>query len=123
MRNDRRPQYPTMTRSPIDQLIDYYNKDPGIRTFPQDLYLHLRHGYVISTPGLFVMGRPILVDYTHEQLCDISLIPEHPDCWLVWAAAGAHPRDILRQMPYYLPYVGWQRRNKFRFYLTTQLHG
>ena len=107
--------------TPLDMAQLVYEYEHCTRTFPQDLALHLRHGWVISTPTMFLMGRPV------ERFADPAEIlnPAHrfdnPDTWLVWLAAGAPPWECIKHMPHFLQYVGWERHNKLRFYNTNLL--
>lgn len=74
---------------------------------------HLRFGYVISTPEMFLMFRA--VKYVNEGI-DYG---GEPNCWYVTAAATADgtARSIAKftmQMPYKLPLVAWMRRGQER---------
>jgi len=83
---------------------------------------HLRFGYVISTPEMFLMFRAVKyvnggIDYNGE-----------PNCWYVTAAATADgtARSIAKlfmHMPYPLPLCAWMRRGqeRVRAYRTESL--
>lgn len=70
---------------------------------------------------MFLMGRPIERSASRELISDPTYHFSKPDTWFVWLAAGAPPWECLRHMPYFLPYVGWQRLGRLRFYDTNIL--
>jgi hypothetical protein len=107
--------------TPLELAQKHYDQDPGPRTFPQDLVLHLKFGHVISSPTIFLMGRPVCRLADPHLILDPSFVFINPDAWFVWIAAGATPYECLRQMPFYLPWVGWQRRNKWPRFYDTEL--
>ena len=85
-------------------------------TFREELEAHLLHGFVLSTPTAFVMGRPIRADSPHELQADPWHVFKEPDCWLVWLAAG-DLASIWHLVPYPLPWLAWARREgALRFY-------
>lgn len=67
------------------------------------------------------MGRPVCKDAPTHLIVDPSVrFPcdtwgSDPDCWLIYLAAGPLA-DFFRHEPYSLPFVGWEVRNKFRYY-------
>ncbi len=113
-----------MTSTPFKQAMEIYSREFCKRTFLEDFTLHLTHGYVISLPDRFLMGRPVRKDATYEQLIDITHRFNEPDAWFVWAAAGCHPYHLLKSLPFNLQFIGWERRNRPRFYklIDLQLH-
>jgi hypothetical protein len=112
-----------MILTPIEKAELIYQREPCENTFPQDLALLRVYGHVISSPRLFVMGRPIQKDATRGQIYDLSYTFSVPDTWLchVAAVSGACLIDLLDAMPYYLPYIAWEKRNKLRVYKTSLL--
>jgi hypothetical protein len=92
-----------------------YATEKCARTFQEDLTLHLLHGYVFSTPEVFIMGRPVRRNAEHRLITDPTVEFFDPDCWLVHLAAG-DIRQFFRYEPYSLPWLCWQRANKLRFY-------
>jgi hypothetical protein len=88
------------------------------RPFAIDLRLHLMHGYVISTPVLFAMGRPIRHDAPMGEVLDITQQFEDPDCWFIWSAAGVLS-ELVYQLPFELPLIAFHRAgrgDRLRFY-------
>lgn len=70
-----------------------------------DLEYYLRNGYVFATSDYFILGQRI-----HAG-------------WYIHAAIGTGALEsFLRLMPYYLPYIGWERRGtgKVKWYPTTK---
>src|SRR5689334_6772592 len=56
--------------TPFLQAAAVYEREPCARTFEEDLYLHLMHGTVISTPEVFAMVRPVFSRWPVESLKD-----------------------------------------------------
>ncbi len=112
---------PNTMCTPLDLARRIYDREWCSGTFPQHLVLHLTHGWVISTPQFFMMGRPVLHTAPESLILDIAHKFDDPDAWLVWAAAGTHPRELIRHMPFPLPHIGWQKRNRLRWYALGDL--
>jgi hypothetical protein len=110
-------------KTPLDLAQRIYETEWCARTFPQDLCLHLRHGWVLSSPSFFMMGRPVLHTAPESLILDPTHRFDNADAWLVWVAAGSHPRELIRHMPFQLPYLGWQKRNRLRWYATRAFQG
>ena len=104
--------------SPFNRAGEVYDHEPCARSFVLDVTLHLRGGYVFSTPEYFIMGRGV------DSTADIELIlnPEFifprvaQDAWWVYLCAGDGLGELVRLMPYPLAFVGWERGNIPRFY-------
>lgn len=92
-----------------------YQNEPCQRTFEEDLELHLMFGYVFSSPTMFMMGRAVEKDAPREKIVDPAFKFTNPDTWLIYLAAGDLMEFFSRE-PYPLPWVGWERDNKLRFY-------
>lgn len=111
--SERQPE----NMSPVEKASQVYNREWCKATFREDLEAHLLHGYVHSTPTGFVMARP--VDSTADE--DLILDPWHEfprekqNAWLIWLAAG-DMAPLLELFPYELPLIGWQKRNRLRWY-------
>lgn len=97
-----------------------YDLEPCDRTFFEDLAIHRRYGVVIDTPKVFVMGRPVRKDAPISLVLDPTYRFSDPDAWLVWLLAG-DLQEALRLMPYPLPWLGWQRRNRLRWWGAVEL--
>lgn len=106
--------------SPLERIRRVYESEPCARTFEEDLWLHLAHGYVHSTPGLFVMGRPVRRQADYRDITNPAHRFTDPDSWWIHAAAG----DVALLpvlLPYHLPWIGWERSNIPRFHLTERV--
>lgn len=100
--------------TPIQKAIAVYEQEPCVRSFYEDLALHFEHGYVISTPKAFVMGRPVDRYASEQCILDPSYSFQTQNAWLVWLAAG-DLRHVLGLMPFPLPWIGYERNNVLRF--------
>src|SRR5688572_27592920 len=87
--------------TPYEQLLALYRAHPE-RSLSTDLEYFMRTGYVFSTPDYIVIGSRMW------------------NGWFVHAAVGVgHIGDILRSVPYSLPYIGWARENgEIKWYAT-----
>lgn len=99
----------------------------GSDQFGRDLKKHLVHGFVVSTPQGFAMGRPVRHDAPLDELMQISVAFENPDCWLIWCAAG-QLSVIAQFLPFWLPLIAFHRADerragvqKLRVYQTSRL--
>lgn len=99
--------------------IRLHEMDNPVRSFGEDLLLHLEHGYVISTPGFFVMGRPVNDAAGYHDLVSPWVHHPSPNAWWVYLAAGPLPL-IIRSMPFVLPRIGFERDGVPVFYGTRK---
>ncbi len=101
--------------SPYEKAKEIYWQEPCANTFRVDLEFHFRHGYVISTPRIFMMFRQV------ERWSDPELIvnPEAEfvggDCWHVHVAAG-DMTEMLEHFPFPKPWISFERKNDLRFH-------
>lgn len=100
------------------QLLEaMYPETEFHNSFNVDVNLHLLYGYVIATPEAFIMGRAIQRNADINLIRDPSVSFDDPDCWWVWLAVGVGALEVFfRHEPYPLPFLGWDRRGKARFY-------
>lgn len=75
-----------------------YDREPCARSFHLDHWLHLMHGYVVSTPSLFAMFRPVWRNWPAERLLDPSQSDPDGDTWWVWLVAG-DPAMLFEAVP------------------------
>lgn len=92
---------------------EVYRREPCARTLREDLEAHLVHGWVFSTPELFLMGRVVRHDWPEDRILDPWDTDEAGDCWHVWLCSG-DILEALAMMPFPLPWVSYQRRNVLR---------
>ena len=101
--------------SPFEQAREVYLREPCARTFEEDLILHLRFGYVISTPEVFLMFRPVRRMADHDKIVNPMFRFMRPNCWHVYLAAG-DPTQFYKHFPFPLEWVSGERENKLRVY-------
>lgn len=106
--------------SPFEKAQRVYLVGQSARTFHIDLWLHLERGWVFSNPRLFAMGRPVVRGWTYQQLTDPCCDAKNPDCWWVFLAAGSL-LEIVKLLPYPLPFVGWERDGAVKIWELNQL--
>lgn len=101
--------------TPYDQARAVYDSEPCARTFEEDLQLHFRHGYVVSTPECFAMARPVWRHWPYEHLANPALVAANGDCWWIWLLAG-DLRTALSWLPDSREWIGYERVNVPRFF-------
>lgn len=117
--------------TPFELAQQVYHREPCARDFWTDLLLHLHHGYVFSTRDTFLMGRAVDRYASYEEITSPTHVFESPNAWLVYLAASARKgeaiRTFLRYEPHELPWIGWERKNRLRWYpravIIGKLHG
>lgn len=110
------------TQPPAAAAAAVYRSEPCTRSFREDLEAHLLGGWVISTPAAFAMGRPVQRSAPAADILNPwhQFPAEHADAWLIYLAAG-DLRQLLRWIPHPLPWIGWERSNKLRWYRASRL--
>ena len=107
--------------TPYHQAREVYNREPCARTFEEDLVAHLENGYVINTPEVFGMFRPVNIDWPEPDILDASrrncIIG---NCWHIWIAAG-DLSQFMGFLPYPLPFISFERKNRLRYYRFHQM--
>ena len=101
------------THNPVLEAMAVYNREPCLRTFQEDLELHLLTGHVHSTPTYFIMGRPVHSEAPYDEITDPAIKFDNPDCWHIYLASG----DITafwRHEVIRFPFVSWERNNVLR---------
>lgn len=107
--------------NPLHEAQLVYQREPCKRDFWTDLHLHLSHGYVFSTPESFIIGRPVSRLARSDEITNPAHIFTDPDAWLVYLASGNSLRVFFRYEPFPLPWIGWERNNKLRWYRTEAI--
>ncbi|MDP0496028.1 MAG: hypothetical protein Q7Q73_07435 [Verrucomicrobiota bacterium JB024] len=101
--------------TPYEQAKSLYDVGYRHRGFEEDFGVHLAHGYVLVTPEVFIMARPVWHKAAREAICNpYYVFPEAVrDCWHIYCMAG----DVSKCWDYDplpdLPFVSWERRNEF----------
>jgi len=117
--------------TPAEQVAALYTPDSP-RTFREDVEAHLLHGWIISTPELFLMGRCVVRSAGFSAINDPwhGFPPRDCDTWYVYAAATSTPssaaglvKKTIAHMPRPLQFCAWirERDNRLRFYSTAKL--
>jgi hypothetical protein len=101
--------------TPVERAAEVYKREPCARTFLEDLQIHLRTGYVFSTPTLFVMARPVRRDGDHSEIVNPEHVFTDPDTWHIYLMSG-DMAQIWDYAPFDLPYVSFERGNRLRFW-------
>jgi hypothetical protein len=109
--------------NPVVAARRVYNQEECARTFEADLEAHLLVGWVISTPEVFVMGRPVLSSAPVEQILDPwqTFPREAVDCWHIWLAAG-NLAAMWQYLPFELPWFSFERDNRLKLHRFESLH-
>ncbi len=92
-----------------------YRREACARTFTEDIEAHFLHGWVISTPELFLMARPVRSDWSDDVVLNPFRLSDSPDMWHVWLAAGDW-RQAFRLAPFPLPWVSIERKHQLKRY-------
>lgn len=101
--------------APVQLAAAVYQREPCARTFKEDLEAHLLHGWVVSTPTAFAMGRIVDCKAELADLVNPWVTFELGDTWLIYLTAG-NLREALGLLPFDLPYIAWEKRNVLRIY-------
>lgn len=107
--------------NPAFHASKVYQSEPCSNTFWQDLDAYLASGFVHSTPGFFVMARPVSskwdTRYVTNPLIDIPYneLTLRPDMWHIALMAG-DMREAWSLFPYQLPLISMERKNKLHIY-------
>ena len=118
--------------TPYDQAAQVYEQEECVHTFLEDLEYYHRYGYVFSTPDYFVMGRPVCRDWPPEWIvnpidhhadiqCDlINELTLPPNLWHIALMSG-DTFNVWETLPYRLPGISIEKRNKLKFYSYDRL--
>lgn len=97
--------------TPIERAAEYYERHMPV-TLKDDIETHLLHGYVLSTPEAFAMGRAVRSTADPEDIlnpvADTHVEFEEADCWHVHFFAG-DLMSLWRFLPYPLPWASFAR--------------
>lgn len=86
-------------------------------SFDEFVIAWARKHYVLSTPDVFALIKPVCREDPPEQMWSPHYVSEgKPDTWLFFLFAG-DPREAWPSMPYLLPYVMWHRSKKAQTYI------
>lgn len=107
--------------SPAFRAAMEYQIIPGEYTFFDAVEAHLVNGYVVASPEMFILARPVERSASEELLLNPCYRFESPDAWFIYLAAG-QLKYAWKFYPKAYEWVGWQRRGKVcRFYEMNQI--
>ena len=110
--------------TPIEQAMAVYERENCVRSFREDLWLHLAHGFVFSSPDCFVMGRAVCSWWPTEWIVNPAFDPQCgdvPDCWHVALFAGRLGAWIERLFPHELELMSYEIDNRLRVFERRKL--
>lgn len=81
----------------------------------------MENGCVASNQDIFLLARPVLADWPKDWLTDPRKTSLNPDCWFIQIFAGDLSKAIGFAPLYYLPFICFGRRNKFKILTTVSL--
>jgi hypothetical protein len=96
--------------TPYEMAVQAYAKVPGL-DFAADMSMHLRYGYVLSTPSCLILARPVRRDWPREFIASADTVAIDPDCWFIWLMCGSL-KEAARHLPYPLPWFGFSQRGE-----------
>lgn len=108
----------------IAEMEKHFDEHYPGALFIERLALFLKHAYVISSPNLFAMFRPVRSDAPAEAIGDPAHEFAGPDAWYIDQLAGTQPLDqLVHQLPFPLPKICFYRNEQPRLhiYWTDQL--
>lgn len=101
--------------TPYRLAAEVYDHEPCARSFSEDIVAHLEGGYVVNTPEVFMLFRPVAKCGDPAHIVNPWMRFPFPDCWHVYLAAG-DPVAMLQYFPFELPWVSFERKNRLRFW-------
>ena len=102
--------------TPIRQAMEVYERESCARPFTEDLEAHLLGGYVIATPSVFLMARPVPVSADPADILNPYMTWPRTQCdaWHIWLAAG-DMREFPKHLPWMTKWVCFERKNVLRW--------
>lgn len=98
--------------TPYERVLRIYRNHPEMSLGP-DLEAHMRLGFLVCTPQMFAMCRPVRREWSEEWLSDLDRVEplETADCWYFWLLTG-DLATTCQWLPYHLPWFAFSRRRK-----------
>ena len=106
----------------IGRLRELYHRYHAVRTPEQDIQLFLENpnAVIIRTPQYVVFAKEAVRWMSDDELRNPAVpLPAGTvaDAWYIYCLVGS-ACNFLAFEPYALPYVGWHRRGRLRWYRT-----
>lgn len=108
--------------TPIERAAAVYAREPCARPFHEDLTAHFVRGYVISTPDVFVMFRPVRWANGEASIVNPWIPHEDCDAWHIYLFSG-NIEALESLLPYPLPWVSYERENVLRRFRVSRMSG
>lgn len=99
--------------TPFEQAQAVYEREPCARPFEEDLFFHLLHGFVYSSPTCFAMCREASSAWDADKMLLPWEIELSGDCWFVWMLAG-DAREAIGKLPHVKPFIAFEKRGEVR---------
>ncbi len=108
--------------TPYQRAQAVYMAEPCARTFAEDLDWHLRLGWVVSRPDLFLMARQVDSCWELRRLVSPWYVSPLGNAVWIWLLAG-DMRAALNAIPWpaSVDWVGWERGNVPRWHQREKL--
>lgn len=98
-----------MNSSPYLQAFELHQKHCPETPWANILEVHLQHGVLHASSESFLLARPVAIDATDEQLCDLSHIEPESCAWHVWLAAGSKDDHLWLAREFGATFVSYHR--------------
>ncbi len=108
--------------TPFQRAKDWYRDHLPDRDFNVDLFSHLLHGNVLSTPRVFALVRAVPRDADPDDISDPAIWwdESEADAWFVWLLVGPL-HEAVRYFPHPKPWVAFARNEVLRFHPLSDL--
>lgn len=106
--------------TPAEHAAAVYSRESCARTFREDVEAHMLNGYVVSTPEMFVLFRPVNWMNGTSAIVDPWFEHEECDTWHIYLFAG-DVTNLGKHIPYPLPRVSFERNNVLRVFSYDRL--
>lgn len=106
--------------TPYQQAQAVYEREPCARSFHEDHFHHLQHGFVYSSPTCFAMCREVSSAWGADKMLAPWEVEPGGDCWFVWMLAG-DAREAIGRLPHVKPFIAFEKRCKVRLRTREQV--
>jgi hypothetical protein len=109
--------------TPVQRAAAVYSREDCARSFKEDVEAHLLHGWVISTPEVFLLARKVDHAAPQDQIINpwFNSWEKEPDSWHLYLFSGSL-MSAFKCAPYPLEYVSYERTNDLRIYKYDVIH-
>lgn len=108
--------------TPYQRAQAVYLAEPCARPFAEDLQWHLRLGWVVATPTLFMLARRVRHDWPDSRLLSPWYVDPNGDAVWIWLMSGDMAEAVTSvPWPDEVRWVGWERGNCPRWHARENL--